>query len=388
MKLTYYKLRENFINYFSAFPKIDWKKSVSIVNDAYSGNFNLSFNEPEHLETFGNYVDYNKRLAFGKIQPVIRHEDFLKKILPNKDAYKYLGLFEMGGISISEPDKSNWEEITRQLIEKGYNFLIRELGLDPSRLFIKISSGGNIRDISESKYNFDWKIPPDNFSATIWQELGFNIHNIIYDSSRDTFLALHLFRRASPWGYRTEILYNIGKDNNQKNLLDIGTFEYCLWKPIIKKGEIVNIVQNKSFSALMVFGLERLLVAKNNYIHIKECNHIQPLYEKIVSNKTQENIHKSFVLTEAIRVIHRVLTDSKKYTLLGKHRQKRLTDYLRAIYHILITLNIPEKEIEKYLDINAELNPYYPELKENIEPVYNEIIDSFRRKFGRETKKS
>lgn len=89
---TYCQLRKEFENFFSKYPGLEWKKPVPVINDSYPGTFNLSFNEPEHLENFNNYVDYSHQLLFGKIQPVIRYNDFSQKITLNKDTYKYLGV--------------------------------------------------------------------------------------------------------------------------------------------------------------------------------------------------------------------------------------------------------------------------------------------------------
>lgn len=358
MRLEYSQLRKNFQNFFSKYPGLKWKKQVPVVNDSYPGTFNLSFNEPEHLKTFNNYINYNKKLLFGKIQPVIRYNDFLEKIIPEKDSYKYLGLFDMGGISLSYPDAQNAEEIIGEIIKLGFNFLIKELGLDKNRLFVKLSAGGTVSNITKGKYQFNKKIPPDTISFKKWLELGLNKNRIIFDSTRDTFLALSLFDRPSPWGYRTEILYNIGKD--KKNLLDIGTVEYCPWKPVIKNGEIVGIIKNTGFSTLIVFGLERLLLIKNRYKHIKECDHIFPLYKKILSDAKNKNQHNSFILTESIRVVHRIISDVGG-NKLGRHQKQKLRHYQKVISDLSNKLNISQECIKDYFALNSKTSSKIPQ---------------------------
>lgn len=361
-KESYNHFRERFQNFFSKYSGLKWKKQVPVVNDSYPGTFNLSFNEPEHLKTFNNYVDYSKKLFFGKIQPVIRYNDFLEKIVPNKDAYKYLGLFDMGGISLTYSDSKNMEEIVEKITELGFNFLIKELGLDKSSLFIKLSAGGIISDITNGKYKFNKRIPSDTPSLKKWLKLGLKKKQIILDSTRDTFLALSLFGRPSPWGYRVEILYNIRGD--RKNLLDVGTIEYCPWKPVIKNEKIVDIIRNTGFSTLIVFGLERLLLVKNKYEHIMECDHILPLYKKIFSDAKIKDQHQSFVLTESIRVVYRILADveSKK---LGRHQKQKLRYYQKTIFDLFNKLDIKKERIKPYLELYSKLNPFYPELSDS-----------------------
>ncbi len=371
--MLYSHLREELQKFFSKYPGLEWKKPVSVINDAFPGTFNLSFNEPEHLELFGSYIDYPRPLLFGKIQPVIRYNDFLEKIIPGKDTYKYLGLFDMGGISLSYPDNKNLKKVVEQIIELGFQFLIENLCLDCKKLFIKLSNGGMISDITRGKYTFNKKILPDFISIEKWSKLGINEKQIIFDSSRDTFLSLYLFGRPSPWGYRTEILYDIGKGTDPDNLLDIGTIEYLPWRPVIKNGEIIDIIENSSFNALIVFGLERLLLVKNSLNHIVECDHILPLYQKIVSDSKIPKSHEHFLLTEALRVVHRILIDKVTYNKnLKRHRRKKLKHYLTVIADLFYKLNIKKEKIIDYLVLNSELNKFYPELK-NIDLIIEEI---------------
>lgn len=382
MKLMYLKLRKELKNFFSEYPEVKWGMHVSVISEGFPGTFYLSFNEAELLETYGNYIDFPVPLFYGKIQPVIRHNDFLEKILPNKNVYKYLGLFDMGGISLSDPKIKNLKATTEKMIEYGFKFLIEKLSLNPKKLFIKLSKGGEVTDITKSKYRFDKKILQDDLSLEKWLKLGIKKENIIFDSTRDTFLALHLYGRPSPWGYRNEIFYDIGKGIDEENLLDIGTVEYMPWRPVIINEEISDIIENKCFSSLIVFGLERLLMARNRYKHIAECDHILPLYNEIISNsKTKEQNHKAFILTEAIRVAHRIFSDCQGYAnLKNRHRKKRLTNYLQVTFKMSNELEIEQEKIKEFLALNAELNPFYPELKKNIELTNKEILDSFERK--------
>lgn len=374
--MKYVGLREKMENFFLKSFKIKWKENVSVVNDAFPGNFILSFNELEHLKAFGNYLNYTKPLLFGKIQPVVRHNDFVNKILENKDAYKYLGIFDIGGISLSYPNKKNFKEKTEKVIEKFFGFLTKELNLNSNKIIFKIFNGGDISSITKGKYNITKEIPRDNISLKKLMGLGVKKENIIFDSSRKTFLALYLFKRPSPWGYRIEILYNIGG----KDLLDIGTIEYMPWKPIIIDDKIIDIEENDCFSLVGGFGLERLLLILNNYNHIKKCDNIFPLYKKIISDSILKEKEVAFILTEAVRTLHRIFTDGGKFINLSKNRKSRVRSYLNAIRENLKKLKIGSDQIKGYLILNAKLNPFYPELKEGVDLVNKEILEFLERK--------
>lgn len=94
--LTYVELREIIKKAYSKYPGVIFKDKYNVINDGFPGTFNLSLNEPEHLDAFGSFIDYNKNLFFAKIQPVIRSNDFEPKIIKNP-TNKHLSLFEIAG---------------------------------------------------------------------------------------------------------------------------------------------------------------------------------------------------------------------------------------------------------------------------------------------------
>jgi len=375
--MKYKELRELFINDFSKSREVKKYKNYSVINKGFSGNFNLSFSEPEMLEEFGSLINIKHKLLYTKIQPCIRFEDFLKILSPlSKKSYMYLGLFDMAGICLCYPKPNGLEEQTKILINQVWNFLTNKLKLEPTKLFVKCFAGKSIKQATKGKYKIDKKIEKDNLSINEWIKIGLPKDNILLDKSRDTFLALHI-HRPTPWGYRTEILYKL----KNKEFIDLGTIEYFPWKPVFRKDKIVDIVSWENSCCLAVFGLERLNFVTNNLEHIRECDIIKPLFSKILEDSKIKNQAQAFLLCECIRVSQRVLTDSLGYANLSRHRKKKLTKYIQQIYKLFKKMKIPIKNLRDYLEINAKLQEWYPELKKNVELVNTELLNAFNRKF-------
>lgn len=165
-------------------------------------------------------------------------------------------------------------------------------------------------------------------------------------------------QRPTPWGYRNEIFVKIdGK------LLDLATLEYLIYEPIFKNGYIVSIRPGNFLVIVSGVGIERMLMAKNKYKKIIECDHIFPIYEKVLNLAKKKDEHKSLIVTESLRVVHRVFTDSKGYSNLSKTRKDLVRKYLRALRDNLKYLEISKEEIKYLLSLNSKLQDYYPELK-------------------------
>jgi hypothetical protein len=378
-QISYSNFRKDFENFFSRYPGIIWKKPASVVNEAFPGTFNLSFNEVEHLEKFGSYINYSEPMLFGKVQPVIRHNDFTKKIIQGDYSYKYLGLFDMGGISLSFPDNKNIDTEVKKLLTYLWQYLFDFLKLSPEHLYVKVSKGGDISKITNGKYNFKKVIPPDNLAKQLWLSLGLKESHFIYDDTRDTFLALNSFGRVSPWGYRNEILYDIGKGKEEKDLLDIATLEYFLWKPIIDNDKIIDIEINQSSCIFIGFGLDRLHFLKERMSHILKCDHIQGLYI-LLNNNVDKVDNEVFILTEALRVVHRIFNDVSSYMQLSQSRKKKLSIYLQIIEKAYERRKWSIEDLRKVFTLDTETSPYRLEFKESLNLVINQVEEAIKRR--------
>ncbi|MFH1311155.1 MAG: hypothetical protein ABIH65_01995 [Nanoarchaeota archaeon] len=373
--MDYKKLREEFYKKFAT-GKVKKYEKYSVANEAFPGNFNLSFSEPEMLEKFGGLINIKTDLLYTKIQPCIRFEDF-KKLRDKKVdiSDNYLGVFDMAGICLCYPNNKEIEKKTEELIKKSWEFLINKLKLDKKKIFVKCFNGGNIKDVSKEKYNINKEIEKDNLTISNWIRLGIPKENIILDKTRATILMLHIYR-PTPWGYRNEILY---KYNGK--LIDIGTIEYLLWEPIFKENKIINIKEWENFCCLAVFGLERLNFIENKLKNIYDIETVNPLFKNILKNSKKKNINEAFLLTEAIRTSQRILTDSGGYEKLSRHRKKKLAIFIQQIGKSLKKLEIPTTKIEDFLNVNANSQPWYYELKRDVPLINKELLMALSRRF-------
>lgn len=369
--MEYSKLRKIFQEHFTnSFPVIKTYKNFSVINDGFPGTFNLSFSETEFLEEFQDFLDIKHELNYLKIQPCIRHNDFLQILKKHsKKSYMYLGLFDMAGVCFASKNPQLLNQQTEKLIESVYNFLVEKLKLSNKNIFIKCFSGGKVAEVTRGKYLIDKNIDKDSLSIKKWTGLGIHKDNILSDNTRDSLLTLYL-HRPTPWGYRTEILYKLPNGE----FLDIGTIEYFPWKPLMKDGEIIDFTEWENSCCLVVFGLERLNYLVNNLKHIREVDSINPIFNRILKDSQNKDENSAFILSECVRTSQRILTDSDGYENLSRNRRRKLGDYTNEMFRILSKLEISEDKIKEYLKIHANLSPWYPELGQKLELVYNDLI--------------
>ena len=369
--MKYFKIRKIFQEHFAkSFPDIKTYKNFSVVNDGYPGTFNLSFSETEFLEEFQDFLDVKHELNYIKIQPCIRHNDFLQILKKHsKKSYMYLGLFDMAGVCFASKNPKLLNEQTEKLIESVYSLLVEKLKLSNKNIFIKCFSGGNVAEVTKGKYLINKNIDKDSLSIKKWTSLGIHKDNILMDNSRDSLLTLYL-HRPTPWGYRTEILYKLSNEE----FLDIGTIEYFPWKPLIKDSEIIDFTNWENSCCLAAFGLERLNYLVNNLKHIREVDSISPLFNRILGDSKNKDENSAFILSECIRTAQRILTDSGSYENLSRNRRRKLRDYTNEMFRLSLELGISDDKIKEYLKIHADISPWYPELEQKLELVYNELL--------------
>ncbi len=361
------------------FPGTENIRHASVCNDGFPGNFNLSFTEAEWIKKFnGQYLNYDHDLIYSKIQPCIRHQDWASIKNNDENSYRYLSVFDMADIggAISFVDGSKLDEVTEFSVKNLYDFLIHKLKLSPDLLRIKYCQGGNVTNLTNRKYPLKKDLEADPKIA-LWQQLGISKNQLIPDRSRDTLLALHIYLLPTPWGYRNEIFYE-----HEDRLLDIATFEYLFLRPIFNtRGDIKDLNKWEHCFVISAVGVERILMVVNNYKTIMECSHIKPLTETILDDANKKNYQGAVVLTEAIRVLHRIITDAGDYQNLSRHRKQKIRDFYSGIFDSAAKLNIKitESILKKYLKMNAKLQSYYPELNQSVDRSIDEIMTAKHR---------
>lgn len=364
-------LNKEFRTIIKNLPRVKGTKqypNYSVVNEGFPGKFNLSFTEAEMLDEFNSYIDINHDLIYSKIQPCVRDMDF-DIILNDKTDKTHLALFDIADIhgQMILASNENMEEKLRFAIEQIWNFLTKIMGFDTDQIFISSFAGGTVKQTTKGKYDFAKELPKEQLATEIWLDVGLNNNNIEY-TNRETFLALNL-QRPTPWGYRNEIFVKV--DNG---LLDVATLEYLIFKPEFKKDKIVDIVPAEFILIVSGVGVERMLMAKNKLSRIVECDHIYPIYEKVLSLAQDRDEHKALILTESLRASHRVLTDSNGYANLSPKRKILIRKYFRALRSTLRDLGIPKEKISTLLSLNSQLQDYYPELKKGENQCFQDII--------------
>lgn len=343
--------------------------NYSVVNDGFPGKFNLSFTEAEMLDEFDSYLNITHDLIYSKIQPCIRNIDF-EKLVKDKNNKTHLALFDLadihGQLILSSNEKI--EEKLRFAIEHIWKFLTNVMKFSPDQIYISSFAGGTVHQITKGKYDFKKELPKEELALKIWKELGLLTNNNIITTNRETFLSLNL-QRPTPWGYRNEIFVKI----NGK-LLDVATLEYLIFEPKFKDEKIVDITPARFLLIVSGCGVERILMAKNKFRRIIECDHIFPIYKEVLRLGKKEDEHKSLIVTESLRAIHRVFTDCKGYSNLSKTRKELIKKYLRALRNNLKYLEVPKEKIKSLLALNSKLQDYYPELKNGEKQTYEDIL--------------
>jgi len=350
----------------------------SLMNKGFPWTFNLSFGETYLLQEYGGYVDFDHDYICSAIQSVIRPNDIFDKIIKGVDLWKYLGVFEMSDITGMICFKEAHEYGGIQEFQlSSFIQLLDFFGLDKQKVYPSYSTGGEISALSSGKYNFDFVVPEDKISKELFIKYGIPEKNLLKDTTRDSFLCLHL-NRKTPWGYRNEIHYNVGTEENPK-LLDIATFEHFLWLPTFKPNtaeqpENINGVTKFEHSLhLSVMGVERFAMAVNELDKIQDVDYLQGYFAEV--RKTFPKLADKEIIAggELTRVLHRIFSDAKHYQTKITKRQSQYKNKMITALADKLGGKIDEERIKPLLEIHAQSQPWHPELKNGVDETLREI---------------
>lgn len=364
----------------SDWPKFSGAKVVkpaSVCNDGFPGTFNLSYSEAEMIENFGQYLDYDKDLIYSKIQPVIRFQDWSHIANHDEHSYRYLSVFDLADIggSIILKNNDDWKRVVSFSIDSLAIFLFEKLQLDKSKIRISYFTGGNVSQVSKGKYDLNLDLPPDS-TVEFWKTHGIKSDQLVGDKTRDTLLALNVFGLPTPWGFRHEINYL-----HEGKLLDIGTFEYLFYRPIFEKDRLVDLRRWEHLFIISAVGLERLLMLKNNFARATDCAHIKPLIESVLGIAENKNYQQAEIFSQALRAIHRIVSDCEGYKNLSQRRKEKLRFFYKALIMCqnILGIKLDQEQLETLLRQNAKLQNFYPELEISVEKTAKEIISAEAR---------
>ncbi len=384
MVLTYKQLRNKLENNNKIKDCVKIKKPP-IINDGFPGQFNLSFTEHPLLKEYGKYIDFDHNYIFSTIVSCIRWSDIYdektkQSKLSDEESWKYLGVFEMGDI-IGLPHLNGKRDMLKSQKEQvnGFFKFLDSLGIDKKDIYPSYQIGGNLNEITNGRYEFNFQVPSDEINKTLLLEQGIPEKNFIKDKTTDTLLCLSLKRRlkqggaeklVTPWGYRNEINVNIGSKNKVK-LLDIGTFENFYWKPIKKNDKIEGLEKLDDTIAMGVVGLERLCMTVNNTNKIQNIDYLKQYYDYLGDK---------ILGGESLRALHRIYTDIKNYNLTKPKSSSNIKRKMNRLKRNVIDSGIQLDKIKDLLTINAENQPWHPELIENIDCILQEIKEYTKRR--------
>ena len=113
--------------------------------------------------------------------------------------------------------------------------------------------------------------------------------------------------------------------------------------------------------------------------NVWEVDTIYPLVENIKNKSNTQKEYDAVVAVQAFRAIHKIISDGNLYKDLNTRRKEYIRKFYKTFFNKLIELGIEYNSdlIYELSNMNADLNPWYQELKDYIENVVAEF--SIRR---------
>lgn len=343
---------------------------VSMVNNGYLHNLNASFDGILLRESRAtSLLQPQQPVNFGTIQPCVRNEDQRSQ----RNSPLHLSLFEIFGYSRLDFIPMTPQEMAEKTIDEFVKFYTDYLRLDPALLRVYYFGGGTLREASKGKIKNDQHVGADNFSRQIWA--GHGIHYLVAEHSNETFL-LHLGEpvREHHSGYRNDIFMRVGDTH-----YEIATLNFISHQTQIKAGEIVGISPLPFYLREMAMGQERILAAMQGSADIYQLPFVAPLVEAV--NRKIRDGETAKVFTDALRVVHYVISDGWTYDRLQGAEHERHRYELNGYVRILSEWSsaIGRGEFLRLLRQNAELQPWYPKLEASIGQIIATVAEYRKR---------
>lgn len=377
--ITYQELREKLISIEKVSGCVRIERP-SLINDGFPGHFNYSFTEYPWLKEYGRYMDFDHDYVFSCSPVCIRYDDIFdeknkKSKLEGSDSWKYLGVFEMSDLAgiVSYKGSRNIYDLQ---FKQASNLikLLSDLGIQKDKIFCGYQPACAVQEVIKDKYRFNTWIDEDQIGKQVFLDLGIPKDNVQPDYSGTSLLSLNLFRRTigggqirvpSPWGYRNEININLGSKNHPR-WLDIATLERFAYRPIVEQDEVIGLDPIDDTVSIGAVGLQRLCMIANDLENVHEIDYLRPFYEEL----TAEN---KIRVGECIRALHFIYTDIEKYNIDLSYYQ-RTRDRIRiGLLQPIFKSSLSTNQIAKLLELNANMQPWHPELKTGVKRTIKEI---------------
>jgi len=240
-------------------------------------------------------------------------------------------------------------------------FLVDVVGLSPQRLSFTYFGGGTLREASNDLIKVDREFLEDAVTRDTLRELGFAESQLIPETSLDTFLAVFPPPVEFWAGYRIELFYTDPVDGYR---FEIGTAEHLHYRQV-KNGSntTVDVVPQDGCFVGCAVGMDRLLMAVNNYHWPYQCDHIAPVYEAAFDATYVDDDHAVAVLTDAVRALHRIVADGFGFDNLPSPEIKgRYNTYWAKAMRAIEILEMDPEVLSDLCAANVTAQPWYPEL--------------------------
>lgn len=349
------ELRRKYIEFFKKHNHVEIESASLIPENDPSVLFTTAGMHPLVPYLLGEKHPEGKRLT--DVQKCLRTGD-----IDEVGDDSHLTFFEMLG---------NWslgDYFKKEAISMSYEFLTKELGIPPEKLSVSCFAG-------------DDKIPRDEETARIWNELGIDKDRIyFYDRGENWWGPAG---ETGPCGPDTEIFYDTGKEPCSPECgpsCDCGKY-LEIWNNVFmayhkdKEGNYTELKQKNVDTGL---GLERVLSIMNGKTSVYDTELFQPIIskiEEISGKKYDESTARDFrIIADHLRAATFVLGDDKAVTPSNVDQGYVLRRLIRRTSRELRKIGV---ETNKMNDIaEVIINQYqdvYPELSRNREFILTEL---------------
>ncbi len=348
--MTAKELKEKFINYFIDRDHKEIANSSLIPENDSSVLFTNAGMHPLIPYLLGEKHPMGKRLV--NVQRCLRTGD----IDEVGDDF-HLTCFEMLG---------NWslgDYFKEDAIKMSYDFLINHLNLDPNRLYVTVFNGED-------------KIPKDEDTVKIWNEVGIPNERIFY-GDRNTNLWGPI-GNIGPCGPDTEMFYDTLKEKCSDNcspLCNCGKYVE-IWNDVfmqynkLEDGSYIPLEQKNVDTGM---GLERALTVFNGLESVYDTELFTNIIKKIeaLSYKKYEDHKRVFrIISDHIRSVVFLLGDEKIIKPSNTDQGYILRRLIRRICRYLKPLEINDNVLkvlgEVVIDDYSDAYPLFLEKKEYI----------------------
>ena len=277
---------------------------------------------------------------------------------------RHLTYFEMLG---------NWslgDYFKEEAIAMSYEFLTKELGINPNKLSVTCYKGDEI-------------IPKDEVAANAWKKAGIPEERIYFYGKEDNWW---IAGEEGPCGPDTEMFYDTGKEPCSENCqpsCDCGKYVE-IWNNVFmeyyknKDGSITKLKQRNVDTGL---GLERMTMLLQGKKTPFDTELFAPMMEELESLAINDNIESRRIIAEHLRAAIMVIADGGKPSNVdrGYVLRKLIRRMTRHLNKLGIDLNEIGNLIDLYIEMYKEMYPYLQDKKEIIKDVIITEKDKFMK---------